>query len=143
MYNAIITRKQLKIIHRHKHRLLDSPHYGNTNCEITHGGYDCNGFSLDPSKIQLPDVTNLNTITNILDFDEYYSRRVQGFDNVMALYEWTSCVKLMYKIEELPMLLVNSSDDPVIPVELHNIPVKYTGEMGRRELDRWRHIQVK
>ena len=141
MYNAIITRKQLKIFHRHKHRLLNRPHYGGVNCEITHRGYDCNGFSLDPSKIQLPVDTNLSTLTNILDFDECYSRRVQGFDSVMDLYEWTSCVKLMYEIEELPMLFVNSLDDPVIPVELHDIPVKYTGkERAGSRGGGWRHV---
>ena len=77
----------------------------------------------------------MQTLTNMAEFDEYFSRRVQGFDSVMDMYKWTSCVELMHRIERLPMLLVNTLDDPVVPEHLHDIPAKYTGE-GRGELGR-------
>ena len=130
MYNAIITRKQLRLFHRHKQSLLKSSHYGNTNSEVIHGGHDCNGYSLDPTRIQPPDGTKMQALTNMAEFDEYFSRRVQGFDSVMAMYKWISCVELMHRIEKLPVLLINTLDDPVVPEHLHDIPVKYTGEAG-------------
>lgn len=73
------------------------------------------------------------------EFDEYFSRRVQGFDSVMAMYKWISCVELMHRIEKLPVLLINTLDDPVVPEHLHDIAVKYTGEAkGVVERERWR-----
>ena len=96
---------------------------------ITHDGHDCNGYSLDSSRIQKPKESELKlqSITSMLDFDEFYSRRVLGFSSVDDMYKWVSCVKLMYQIKDLPILITNALDDPLIVRKCHEIPEKYTG----------------
>jgi predicted alpha/beta-fold hydrolase len=64
----------------------------------------------------------------MIDFDESYSRRVLGFSSVDDMYKWVSCVKLMHQIKELPMLITNALDDPLIVRKCHEIPEKYTGK---------------
>ena len=44
------------------------------------------------------------------------------------LLRWTSCVDLMWEIRELPMLIVNSRDDPLVAHLMLDIPRKYIGE---------------
>ena len=94
---------------------------------ITHDGHDCNGYSLDTLRIQKPVVEEIQSATSMLDFDESYSRRVLGFSSVDDMYRWTSCVKLLYQIKELPILITNALDDPLITRKCHEIPEKYTG----------------
>lgn len=94
---------------------------------VTHDGHDCNGYSLDSARLQKPKESELQSVTNMLDFDESYSRRVLGFSSVDDMYKWVSCVKLMYQIKELPILMTNALDDPLIVRKCHEIPEKYTG----------------
>ena len=61
------------------------------------------------------------------ELDEYYTRRVMGFDSVREMYKWMSCADLMQKVTDFPILLLNTSDDPLVPPELHSIPIQYTG----------------
>ena len=65
---------------------------------------------------------------DVHEVDEYYTRRILGFDSVQEMWKWMSCVDLMYKVTDFPLLLVNSHDDPVVPSELHSIPIRYTGK---------------
>ena len=94
---------------------------------ITHDGHDCNGYSLDSSKIQKSTVEEVQSATSMLDFDEIYSRRVLGFSSIDETYRWMSCAKLLYQIKELPMLITNAVDDPLITRKCHQVPEKYTG----------------
>ena len=41
------------------------------------------------------------------------------------MYETISCRKFLHKIKSVPVILVNSIDDPIIPEELHEIPIQY------------------
>ena len=50
-----------------------------------------------------------------------------GFETVKDLWSWVSCVDLMHKVTDFPLLLVNADDDPVVPKEMHSIPMQYTG----------------
>ena len=112
---------------------LRSVSFSSFQSPITHDGHDCNGYSLDSSRLQKPKESELQSITSMIDFDESYSRRVLGFNSVEDMYKWVSCVKLMYQIKELPMLITNALDDPLIVRECHEIPEKYTGMiMGHR-----------
>ncbi len=72
-------------------------------------------------------MTRIWSANTLYDVDEYYTRRVMGFESPMELYQWTSCVDCMYRIQELPLLLVNSRDDPIVPEDMHNIPRDYAG----------------
>lgn len=106
---------------------LRSVSFSSFQSPITHDGHDCNGYSLDSSRLQKPKESELQSVTNMMDFDESYSRRVLGFNSVDDMYKWVSCVRLMYQIKELPMLITNALDDPLIVRECHEIPEKYTG----------------
>lgn len=133
LYVSNIVTKQLRLIRRHRTSLLgDSPCHklkdpSRRNSDITHSGHDCNGFSLDPDKITSPDEEMLWTAKSPQEFDEYYTRRVMGFESVGDMWQWMSCVDLMYRITDFPLLLVNAHDDPLVPAELHSIPIQYTG----------------
>lgn len=129
MYNVGIAKRQLKLIRLHQASVMRRRSYGDVSCEAEHGGHDSNGFALDPSKLQPPDEEKLWRAKNIQEIDEFYTRRVMGFKTVSDLYEWSSCVPMMHKISGLPMLLINARDDPIVSVQLHSFPIKYTGEL--------------
>ena len=128
LYNAGIAKRQLKLIKFHQANVLRRRSYGDTSCETQHGGHDSNGFALDSSRIQPPDEEKLWQARNIEEIDEYYTRRVMGFKTTTDLYEWSSCVQLMNKIPDLPMLLINARDDPIVSPQLHSFPVQYTSK---------------
>lgn len=107
---------------------LRSISFSSFQSPITHDGHDCNGYSLDSSRLQKPKESELQSVTNMIDFDESYSRRVLGFSSVDDMYKWVSCVKLMYQIKELPILITNALDDPLVIRKCHEIPEKYTGK---------------
>lgn len=90
--------------------------------EITHGGYNCNGCSLDSSKCRAPDEDLMASANSIVDLDEAYTRRVLGFSSLAEMYRWVSCVDLMDKIDDIPLLMVNALDDPCILVRSHEYP---------------------
>ena len=115
------------MLRRHSDSLFQGKQRGCIHSKIKHGGRDCNGFSLDPSKIQLPDETKLWSVNSMKDLDEYFTSRVMGFESALDLYRWTSCSELMYRIADLPMLFVNTKDDPLVPEHLHSIPKEYVG----------------
>ena len=50
-----------------------------------------------------------------------------GFESYGEFKKWVSCVDHLYRIQDLPFLLVNAFDDPIIPKQLIEIPIKYTG----------------
>lgn len=96
--------------------------------EITHDGHNSNGFSLDQRKCQLPDERALWSSTNTTEVDEAFTRRVLGFSSVAEMYRWVSCVDLLNQIDDLPMLLVNSLDDPCILQDSYSIAKNFAGE---------------
>ena len=133
IYTFNLITKQLALIRRHKTNLLGEhsqrqlKNLSRRNCDVTHGGYDCNGFSLNPDKISLPDEKMLWLSSSIYELDECYTRRVMGFESVREMWQWVSCVDLMQRVTDFPLLMVNASDDPVVPPEVHSIPIQYTG----------------
>lgn len=60
----------------------------------------------------------------LLELDEYYSRRVAGFSSVQEYYRWCSCIHYLDNIK-IPLLLLNSADDPLVPEDLLKIPKQY------------------
>ncbi|KAK2724793.1 abhydrolase domain-containing protein 2-like [Artemia franciscana] len=56
------------------------------------------------------------------ELDEAYTRRVHGFDSVTALYTSSSCITYLNGIR-VPMVFINSLDDPIVPEPLLE-PVK-------------------
>ena len=88
---------------------------------------DCNGFALGPAPWEALDEARLWGVGCILELDELYTRRVMGFSSVEELYRWASCVESLWRVADLPLLLLNSRDDPLIPEVMHAIPRDYTG----------------
>ncbi|KAL5468745.1 hypothetical protein EMCRGX_G029858 [Ephydatia muelleri] len=127
LYNTGIAKRQLKLIRFHQAHVLRRRSYGDASCEVQHDGHDSNGFALDSSRLQLPDEERLWKANNIQEIDEYYTRRVMGFKTVQDLHEWSSCAPMMNRIPSLPMLFINAKDDPIVSVQLHKFPIKYTG----------------
>lgn len=134
VYSRYITSQQVALIRRHSASLLEDSLHRHTRdhppCRdggITHSGHDCNGFSLDPDKTSPPDEQLMWTSKSLHELDEYYTRRVLGFESVQDMWQWMSCVDLMKKVNDFPLLLVNSLDDPVVPPEIHSVPIQYTG----------------
>ena len=105
---------------------LRSVSFSSFQSAVTHDGHDCNGYALDPSRIRKPSESEVWSNTSMLDFDEAYTRRVLGFSSVDEMYKWVSCEKLLYQIRELPILITNALDDPLILRQCHKIPEKYT-----------------
>ncbi|CAI8017455.1 Abhydrolase domain-containing protein 2, partial [Geodia barretti] len=134
LYSHHITSKQLSLMRRHRSQLLGETPLVNLrnpagrNSKITHRGHDCNGFALDVTKIAGPsNEALLWRAKSIHELDEYYTRRVLGFESVRDLWQWMSCVELMETVTDFPLLLVNACDDPIVPEEVHSIPIHYTG----------------
>ena len=69
--------------------------------------------------------------SNIIELDEAYTSRVLGFGSIEDMYRWVSCVGLLNEIDDLPMLLVNASDDPCIVEESYVFPREYAGMFVR------------
>lgn len=119
--------------HEHQNMKLSCSHLR------THRGFDSNGFSLDPENIQSPDKSRLWKITDLYDLDECYTRRWFGFESAIDLYRWTSCVDLMFNIEDLPALIVNSRDDPLVDAvnsSIISVPLRYIGESCASQIHR-------
>ena len=134
LYSHRITSEQMSLMRRHHSHLVgESPLLNlrdpsRRNCKITHGSHDCNGFALDVTKITRPNEKLMWRASSIHELDEYYTRRVMGFDSVREMWRWMSCEDLMRSVTDFPLLLVNACDDPVVPEEVHSIPLHYTGQ---------------
>jgi abhydrolase domain-containing protein 2 len=123
---------QLSLIRYHRsslvgetsHKQLKDP--SRRHSDVTHAGHDCNGFALDVSKISPPNERLLWSARTLHELDEYYTRRVLGFQSVPEMWQWMACVDLMRTVTDFPLLLVNARDDPIVPQEVHSIPLQYT-----------------
>jgi hypothetical protein len=54
------------------------------------------------------------------ELDDVYTRRLNGCDNVQEFYRSSSCVHHMKTIQ-VPMVFINSMDDPIVPLPLLEI----------------------
>ena len=52
--------------------------------------------------------------TNLIEFDEAYTRRVANYDNYQELYKDLSSCQVMDNIS-LPIVFINALDDPIVP----------------------------
>ena len=120
---------------RQGRKMMSAPRsisFSSFHSTITHDGHDCNGYSLDSSRLQKPSESEVRSATSMLVFDETYTRRALGFNSVDDMYKWVSCVKLLHEIKDLPILITNALDDPLIIRKCHEIPEKYTGKEAAR-----------
>ncbi|XP_025082346.1 monoacylglycerol lipase ABHD2-A-like isoform X2 [Pomacea canaliculata] len=104
-------------------------------------------FGLDQHKI--------NSATVLADLDEHFSCKLLGCEDVVDYYERNSCCHFINNIN-IPLVLINSEDDPIIPTtlfkyakdyaETHDqslfITTKHGGHLGYYESGYLRPLQV-
>jgi len=56
----------------------------------------------------------------LVELDEAYTRRILGCKDLEQFYQKSSCAHVLDKIN-IPMIFVNSTDDPIVPPPLLNI----------------------
>lgn len=65
---------------------------------------------------KLYDLTPLDKVKTVRDFDELYTAAANGFASADDYYEQSSSVRVADQIR-IPTLIIHSTDDPFIPVE--------------------------
>jgi predicted alpha/beta-fold hydrolase len=63
---------------------------------------------------ELYDITKLDQLKTILDFDELFTSPANGFENADDYYTRASSVRVVGQIH-IPTLIIHSEDDPFIP----------------------------
>lgn len=83
----------------------------------------------------------VDTLKTIIDIDEHYTAKQNGFESASAYYKYASCINYIEKIAT-KTLIINSLDDPLLhhPIEKHDLFVssnhvhlmltKYGGHVG-------------
>jgi len=72
------------------------------------------GINFDVKKIFSP-------FTLLNDIDDEYTKKVHGFKDLNEYYRSMSSSRVMDQIE-IPMCFLNALDDPIVPIELQEIP---------------------
>ncbi|KAF0040532.1 hypothetical protein F2P81_006430 [Scophthalmus maximus] len=98
-YNFVLAEKMKKLILSHRSSLLD----------------------MSSSRIGDADLSRLCAATSLMQIDDSIMRKFHGYGSLKEYYEKESCVHYIHKVS-VPLLLVNSSDDPLIHQSLLAIP---------------------
>ncbi|XP_026869712.1 monoacylglycerol lipase ABHD2 [Electrophorus electricus] len=77
-------------------------------------------FGMRTSKMEITDLSRLYTATSLMQIDDIM-RKFHGHDSLKEYYEKESCVNYIHNVN-VPLLLVNSSDDPLVHESLLTIP---------------------
>ena len=59
------------------------------------------------------DLSHINRIKNVFDFDDLYTSKIHGFDDAIDYYTQCSCIHFIDRIK-IPTLIVNASNDTMI-----------------------------
>ncbi|KAG7522393.1 hypothetical protein JOB18_021105 [Solea senegalensis] len=99
LYNFVLAGNMKKLILSHRSSLL----------------------SLSSSSIGDADLSKLLAATSLMQIDDSIMRKFHGYSSLKEYYEEESCVHYIHNVT-VPLLLVNSSDDPLIHQSLLAIP---------------------
>ncbi|KAM3608866.1 uncharacterized protein V6R79_005880 [Siganus canaliculatus] len=99
LYNFVLADNMKKLILSHRSSLL----------------------SMNSSHIGEGDLGRLYAATSLMQVDDSIMRKFHGYGSLKEYYEQESCVHYVHNIT-VPLLLVNSSDDPLIHQSLLAIP---------------------
>uniref|UniRef100_H3BBX9 Monoacylglycerol lipase ABHD2 n=1 Tax=Latimeria chalumnae TaxID=7897 RepID=H3BBX9_LATCH len=102
-YNFLMADNMKKIILSHR--------------EILFGGK----ASSCPKCLEDVELSRLYTATSLTQIDDNIMRKFHGYDTLKEYYEKESCVHYLHNIQ-VPLLLVNASDDPLVHDSLLTIP---------------------
>lgn len=78
-------------------------------------------FGLGSTKMVDADLSRLYTATSLMQIDDNIMRKFHGHNTLKEYYEKESCVHFIHNIN-VPLLLVNSADDPLVHDSLLTIP---------------------
>lgn len=98
-YNFLMADNMKKIILSHRHSLF--------------GGHSLKMIDADLSR--------LYTATSLMQIDDNIMRKFHGHRSLKEYYEKESCVHYIHNVD-VPLLLVNSADDPLVHDSLLTIP---------------------
>ncbi|XP_070985129.1 monoacylglycerol lipase ABHD2 [Oncorhynchus clarkii lewisi] len=73
------------------------------------------------TKMEDADLSRLYTATSLMQIDETIMRKFHGHNSLKEYYEKESCVHYIHNVD-VPLLLVNSADDPLVHGSLLTIP---------------------
>uniref|UniRef100_A0A8C4DPY3 Monoacylglycerol lipase ABHD2 n=1 Tax=Dicentrarchus labrax TaxID=13489 RepID=A0A8C4DPY3_DICLA len=99
LYNFVLADKMKKLILSHRSSLL----------------------SMKSSNIGDADLNRLYSATSLMQIDDSIMRKFHDYSSLKEYYEKESCVHYIHNVT-VPLLLVNSSDDPLIHQSLLAIP---------------------
>ncbi|XP_035521474.1 monoacylglycerol lipase ABHD2-like [Morone saxatilis] len=99
LYNFVLADKMKKLILSHRSSLL----------------------SMKSSNIGDADLNKLYSATSLMQIDDSIMRKFHDYSSLKEYYEKESCVHYIHNVT-VPLLLVNSSDDPLIHQSLLAIP---------------------
>ncbi|XP_029010569.1 monoacylglycerol lipase ABHD2 [Betta splendens] len=105
-YNFVLAGNMKRLILSHRSTLLNS----------------------NSSSIGAADLSGLYAATSLVQVDDSVMRKFHGYGSVKEYYEKESCVRYMHRIT-VPLLLLNSSDDPLIHPSLLSIPRSLSEKM--------------
>uniref|UniRef100_A0A8C2KB76 Monoacylglycerol lipase ABHD2 n=1 Tax=Cyprinus carpio TaxID=7962 RepID=A0A8C2KB76_CYPCA len=78
-------------------------------------------FGMSSSNMEAADLSHLYTATSLMQIDDNIMRKFHGHNSLKEYYEKESCVHYIHNIS-VPLLLMNSSDDPLVHQSLLTIP---------------------
>ncbi|XP_007573520.1 monoacylglycerol lipase ABHD2 [Poecilia formosa] len=104
LYNFVLAGNMKKLILSHRGSLLTSSNIGDT------------------------DLNKLCAATSLMQIDDNIMRKFHGYNSLREYYEKESCVHYVHNVS-VPLLLVNSSDDPLVHRSLLAIPCMLADKM--------------
>ncbi|XP_048471830.1 monoacylglycerol lipase ABHD2 [Rhincodon typus] len=102
-YNFLMADNMKKIILFHRKIL-----FGENECKA-------------PNPLADVDISKLYTATSLMHIDDNIMRKFHGYHTLKEYYEKESCMHYLHNIQ-VPLLLVNASDDPLVHESLLTIP---------------------
>ncbi|XP_061629355.1 monoacylglycerol lipase ABHD2-like isoform X1 [Phyllopteryx taeniolatus] len=99
LYNFVLAENMKKLILSHRNSLL----------------------GVASSNISDADLSRLCAATSLMQIDDSIMRKFHGYSSLEEYYKQESCVRYMHKVT-VPLLLMNSSDDPLVHRSLLAIP---------------------
>ncbi|XP_024136861.1 monoacylglycerol lipase ABHD2 [Oryzias melastigma] len=99
LYNFVLADKMKKLILAHRKSFL----------------------SMASSRIDAADLNRLLTATSLMQIDDTIMRKFHSHSSLREYYEKESCVHYIHKVH-VPLLLINSMDDPLVHHSLLAVP---------------------
>ncbi|XP_015241988.1 PREDICTED: abhydrolase domain-containing protein 2 [Cyprinodon variegatus] len=106
LYNFVLAGNMKKLILSHRGSLL----------------------GMSSSNIDDADLNRLYTATSLMQIDDNIMRKFHGYGSLREYYEKESCVHYIHNVS-VPLLLMNSLDDPLVHRSLLAIPCRLAEEM--------------